>query len=63
MSEGFPGERSSTSSDDVAGHGAEFVEREFRDVMEGVSDYAYPESVLVRGGLVGFSGQGGVASK
>ena len=53
MSERFPRERASTLSDDVAGHGAEFVEREFCDIRKRVSDLDSPAGVVVRGGLVG----------
>ena len=60
--ERFPRERDSTSSDDVAGHGAEFVEHKFRSVRDIFSDLDSPSGVGVRGGLVGFfrSGRGGI---
>ena len=60
--ERFPRERASASSDDMAGHGAEFVERELRAVRERVSDLAYLAGVRLRGGLVGLlrSGVGGI---
>ena len=45
MSEIFSIDRASISSDDVAGHGAEFVEREFRAIRDGVSDLYFPEGV------------------
>ena len=60
--EGFPGERASTPSDDVARHGEKLVKRYFCAVKERVSDLTYPAGVRVRGRLVGFvkSGRGGV---
>ena len=62
MSERFPREGASASSDDVAGHGAEFVEHKFRSVRDIFSDLDSPSGVGVRGGLVGFfrSGRGGI---
>ena len=47
LSEIFPREMASVSSDDVAGNGAEFVEREFRDVRERFSNLASPEGIGV----------------
>ena len=62
MLEIFPIDRASTSSDNVAGHRVEFIEREFRAVGEVVTDLASPTGVGVRGGLVRLfrSGRGGV---
>ena len=54
LSERFPREGASASSDDVAGHGAEFVEREFCDIRKRVSDLDSPAGVAARGGLVVF---------
>ena len=58
----FPRERASALSYDVAGYGAEFVEKELRAARERVSDLAYPAGVGVRGGLMGFVrlGRGGI---
>ena len=62
LSEGFPVERVSESSDDVARHGAKFVERKFCAARERVSNLNSPSGVRVRGGLVGFirSGSGSI---
>ena len=54
MSGGFPRERASTSIDNVARHGVEFLELEFRTITERVYDMDSPAGVRVRSGLVGF---------
>ena len=43
----FPRERASALSDNVTGHVAEFIEREFLAVGEGVPDLAFPAGVGV----------------
>ena len=62
MPERFSRERASTSSDNVTVHGEKFIEREFRDVREGVPNLASPKGVGVSGRLVIFvrSGWGGI---
>ena len=50
----FPRKWAFASSDDMDGHGAEFIEREFRAVRERVANLASPEGVGVQSGLVGF---------